>query len=162
MDILEKAQGLVKANALDAKQLAAIQAMSPEDRKVMAAFIAALGEGGGEVDDMPDDMADDTPPPADEPAVNAAALDKLVANAVADHLRRHDVVGRLRANERNTLTEAQLAAMSVEQLEAVEQMIRPADYSGAGGFASNAQAPETTVTPLRPSGVIAAMKKKGA
>ena len=51
MDIVKQAEGMVKANALDAKQLAAIQGMSPEDRNVMAAFISALGDTGGG-DDM--------------------------------------------------------------------------------------------------------------
>jgi hypothetical protein len=169
MDVLEKAKGLVKANALDAKQLAAIQAMSPEDRKVMAAFISALGESAA-----PEEMADDMPPEEEKeapvmtqakkeaPKVNEADIDAIVANKVAEHLRRADVVGKLKANASNKLTDAQIKAMSVEQLEAVEEMIRPADYSGQGGFATNSDAIDANVTPLVPRGLLATMKKKGA
>ncbi|QDP55368.1 MAG: hypothetical protein Tp176DCM1853251_52 [Prokaryotic dsDNA virus sp.] len=172
MDVLEQAKALVKANALDAKQLAAIQAMSPEDRKVMAAFIAALGETeGGEGEEMPEGMAETDPEekvapmvqsrkaqPA--PKVNDADIDALVANKVAEHLRRHEVVGKLTANSANKLTDAQIKAMSVEQLEAVEQMIRPADYSGQGGFAANADVIDSNVQPLVPRGLVAMARAK--
>lgn len=176
MDISKQAEALVKANALDAKQLAAIQGMSPEDRAVMAAFVEALGKSTAAPDAMegddpaPDAPADDKPAPfadkAAKPAtngriaVNAADLNKLIANGVQEHLRRHDVAARLKANAANKLTDAQIAAMPVEQLEAVEQMIRPADYSGQGGFAANSDAIETNVTPLTPRGVLGGKKKE--
>ena len=171
MDIVKQAEGMVKANALDAKQLAAIQGMSPEDRNVMAAFISALGDTGGgddmgEVDDMEDDAKEEDMPPMVQTqnlkAMSDADLDTLVANRVADHLRRHDVVGKLTANEANKLTGDQMKAMSVDQLEAIEQMIRPADYSGQGGFAANSDVIDANVTPLVPRGILATHAKKGA
>ena len=170
MDIVERAEGLVKANALDAKQLAAIQKMAPEDREVMSAFIAALGNAGGG-EEMAEDMPEDEPPEdmgkgyegksmkaKEQPA--QPDIDALVANKVAEHLRRHDVVGKLTTNERNSLTDEQMKAMSVEQLEAVEKMIRPADYSGAGGFAANSDAIDTNVTPMGLRGVLGGKKKE--
>jgi hypothetical protein len=174
MDIVKKAEGLVKANKLDAKQLAAIQEMEPKDRELMAAFIGALGAAGVEEaaeEDLPPEAAPEELPAGmsedEEPAKMAktnksltqADIDRMVANKVDEHLRRRDVVATLKANTRNTLTSAQMSSMTVEQLEAVESMIRPADYSGAGAFATNSGAMETTVTPLRPRGVLA--KKEG-
>ena len=175
MDIIKQAEGMVKANAIDAKQLAAIQGMDPKDREVMAAFIAALGATGGEDETGEVEEMEDTAPEEDMPAMvqtqnkkadiktmSEADLDTLVANRVADHLRRHDVVGKLTANEANKLTVDQMKAMSVEQLEAVEQMIRPADYSGQGGFAANSDVIDANVTPLVPRGILATHAKKGA
>jgi hypothetical protein len=179
MDIVKEAEGLVKANALDAKQLAAIQKMAPADREVMAAFIAALQMAGdpGEMDepDMAEDMPEDEMPedmgedykgknmsknPAPKAQEKAPDIDALVANKVAEHLRRHDVVGKLKANDKNALSEDQMAAMPVDQLEAIEKMIRPADYSGAGGFATNSTAVDTNVTPMPLRGVLRGKKKE--
>lgn len=176
MDILKEAEKLVKANALDAKQLAAVQKMDPSDREVMAAFIAALQMAGdpGEVEEMEDELEDEEVPAnmgsgyegknmgkkAEAPkTMSQADIDKMVANKVDEHLRRRDVTTKLVANEKNSLTEDQMAGMTVDQLEAVEKMIRPADYSGAGGFASNATR-EDNVTPLGLRGVLS--KKKEA
>lgn len=176
MDILKKAQDLVKANMLDAKQLAAIQKMAPADRELMAAFIGALGGTEAEepsaeameevIEETPEDMAEEEKPAGMAANKKAAAsftkaqIDKLVANGVKEHLRRHTVVAQLTANTANKLTAKQMDSMSVDQLEAVEQMIRPADYSGAGGFATNSSAADiATVTPLRPRGVLVNTKK---
>lgn len=172
MDILKEAEGLVKANMIDAKQLAAIQKMDPADREVMAAFIGAMGSMGGEMEetevmeDSPGEDKEDMPPMVQTyegiapKAMTEADVDKIVANKVADHLRRHDVLGKLATNSANKLTEEQMKAMSVEQLEAVEQMIRPADYSGAGGFAANSDAIDTNVQAMPLRGVLG--KKKEA
>lgn len=84
-------------------------------------------------------------------------IDKIVAHKVAEHLRRAEVVKRLKANANNKLTDKQMEAMPIDALEAVEQSIRPVDYSGAGAFAINAE----NVTPLPlPAGVLT--KKKEA
>lgn len=181
MSILDRAKALVKANKLDAKQLAAIQEMDPKDRDLMAAFISALGATGAEdvveeaeeelEDELPEGMADEEEKPvanakkkapvaAKPVTMTAAEINKLVANGVKDHLRRSEVTSKLVANERNTLTEKQMADMPVDQLEAVEKMIRPADYSGAGAFATNSSSQETTVTPMRPRGVLVRNEKK--
>src|SRR5690606_8895313 len=78
-------------------------------------------------------------------------IDKIVAHKVAEHLRRAEVVKRLKANANNKLTDKQMEAMPIDALEAVEQSIRPVDYSGAGAFAINAE----NVTPLPlPAGVL--------
>ena len=171
MDVLKEAEGLVNANALDAKQLAAIQKMTPEDREVMAAFIAALGGMGG-VPDMAEEVPEEEMPDtqgdgyegknmskAPAPKAKEIDIDALVASKVSEHLRRHDVVGKLTANEKNSLTEDQMKAMTVDQLEAIEKMIRPADYSGAGGFAANSDAIDTNVTPMRLRGVLGKRKE---
>jgi hypothetical protein len=61
--------------------------------------------------------------------------------------RRADVTARLLANSANTLTEAELQAMSVESLEKIDKALRPTDFSGAaggpgvGGFSANESAP---------------------
>lgn len=179
-ELLVRAQALVKTNALDAKQLASIQKMTPEDRDVMAAFIAALGASGVDPADMVEEP--DAQPAAEDPAANggdyedktmtknsrattAAALDPaqlaaLVANAVKDQLARERVVTELRSNARNTLSETQLATMGLAELTAVAAMIRPADYSGAAGFAANGAAQQGTVTPLLPRGVLKSVKKE--
>lgn len=171
MDILKEADALVKTNALDAKQLAAIQKMAPADREVMSAFIAALqmaGDPGEEVEEeeLPDAMEEDEEEKpkmmtkkAEKPPAKEVDIDALVANKVAEHLRRADVVGKLSTNEKNTLSEADMKAMSVEQLEAVEKMIRPADYSGAGAFATNGTG-DNTVTPLVRRGLLTPKKKE--
>lgn len=169
MDIIEKAKGLVKTNALDPKQLASLQAMTPDDRAVMAAFIAALGETGEAEDtdaapgETPEGMEGDVPDEEKKPVVMAAAvknLDEIVANAVASHLARAEVMAKLTANASNKLTEAQMKAMSVEALESVEKMIRPADYSGQGGFATNSSAIDTTATPMLLRGIAGGKKKE--
>ncbi len=179
MDIIKEAEGLVKANMIDAKQLAAIQKMDPADREVMAAFIAALGDTGGEMEepegmeDMPEDeegaplmtQAEKTKGNENAPkAMTEADIQKLIANSVAEgvksEIRRIEVLGKLATNSANKLSEDQMKAMSVEQLEAVEQMIRPADYSGAGGFAANSDAIDTNVQAMPLRGVLGGKKKE--
>jgi len=177
MDILKEAEGLVKANMIDAKQLAAIQKMDPADREVMAAFIGALGNMGGEMEepegmeDMPGEeedmplMAQSEKNKGDAPKVMTEAdINKLIANGVAEgvksEIRRIEVLGKLATNSANKLTEDQMNAMSVEQLEAVEQMIRPVDYSGAGGFATNSDAIDNNVQPMPLRGVLGGKKKE--
>lgn len=184
MDILNEADKLVKANALDAKQLAAIQKMNPADREVMAAFIAALnmaGDEGETTEEDPEEMVEEDPEenlPAKmaegkeykamqqnkntraRAQMSEADIDKLVANRVEEHLRRRDVVAKLKSNERNSLTDEQMGAMGVAELEAVEKMIRPTDYSGAGGFATNSSADETSVVALLPRGLMTNREKK--
>lgn len=157
-DILEQADALVKSNALDAKQLAAIQGMSPADRDVMAAFIAALG-AAPTTPEEPEDMADTPEKPEDMPSVNAEQIEAVIANRVDAAIRRRDVVARLTANADNPLTDADMQAASVEMLERIEAAIRPADYSGAGGFAANSDVIDANVTPL---GIPGLMNRKEA
>jgi hypothetical protein len=164
MDVLKQAEGLVKANALSAKQLEALQGMEKGDLDLMAAFISALGQTqtaaempeeepeAAEYDEDKNMTANKDAKPA--PKAETPDIDALVANKVAEHLRRHDVVAKLKANERNPFDEADMKAMSVEHLEKVEKTIRPADYSGQGGFAANSDAIDTNVTPMPLRGVL--------
>ena len=50
--------------------------------------------------------------------------------------------------------------MDTGALETYEKSIRPADYSGQGGFAANSDAIDTNVTPLLPRKLLG--KKKEA
>lgn len=174
MDIHAQAEAALKANAITPAQFKMIQDMAPEDRKMLSAVISAIGEMGEPetAEDMPEDELPDAMEGDEYEGKNMKATDKpkaqakevdidaLVANKVSEHLKRHEIVGKLTANERNSLTEDQMKAMSVEQLEAVEKMIRPADYSGQGGFAANSDAIDTNVTPMGLRGVLGGKKKE--
>lgn len=178
MDILNKAEEGVKANAITPAQFKMVQEMAPEDRTMLGAILQALGEvGGGEMDEvMEDDQSEEEEAPlmtqADKTkgkesapkAMTEADIQKLIANGVAEgvksEIRRIEVLGKLATNSANKLTEDQMKAMSVEQLEAVEQMIRPADYSGAGGFAANSDAIDTNVQAMPLRGVLGGKKKE--
>lgn len=172
MDILKEAEGLVKSNALDAKQLAAIQGMDQSDREVMAAFIAALGSVGAEEpepEEMAEDTEEETPPmnmqkaeKSEDPKgidVNSAEFKGLIANAVKDGMRRERVLDKLTANTACAFDDKQLAAMDTAALETYEKSIRPADYSGQGGFAANSDAIDSNVTPLTMRGVLTQKKE---
>lgn len=173
--LLALAEKKMKANAITPAQFEMVQDMAPEDRQMLGAIIQALGDQGEPVEAPEEEMPAmaDTPPeeatPA--PAVNkekpkamtADDINKLIANGIAkgvdEAIRRRDVVGKLTANERNELTADEMAGMSIASLEKIEKAIRPADYSGQGGFASNSSAMETNVTPLVPGGLMANRKK---
>lgn len=174
MDILKKAEEGMKANAITPAQFKMVQDMAPEDRTMLGAILQALGEvGGGEMDEV---MEDDPSKEEEAPlmtqsdkgnapkAMTEADIQKLIANGVAEgvkaEIRRIEVMGKLATNSANKLTEDQMKAMSVEQLEAVEQMIRPADYSGAGGFAANSDAIDTNVQAMPLRGVLGGKKKE--
>ena len=178
MDILKQAGDLVKTNAITPAQFKMLQEMSPEDRTMLQAIISALGEVGEEEVEMEEVEDEEMAGMGDEYAKNMSKgkakassksgdtvtmtqeqIDKMVANSVKDHLRRTDIVGKLVANDRNTLTEEQMATMSVDQLEAIEKMIRPVDFSGAGGFATNG-GKDDNITPMPLRGVLS--KKKEA
>jgi hypothetical protein len=161
MDVLKQAEGLVKANALSAKQLEALQGMEKGDLDLMAAFISALGqtqtaEAMPEEEPEAAEYDEDKNMTANKDAAKAEMpdIDALVANKVAEHLRRHDVVSKLVANDKNPFDEDDMKAMSVDQLVKLEKSIRPADYSGQGGFAANSDAVDTNVTPMPLRGVI--------
>lgn len=86
--------------------------------------------------------------------VSAEKVDEIVAQRVDERIRRNAVIDKLKTNERCPFSDGDMQAMSVDHLEKLEQSIRPADYSGAAGFAANA-APDTDVTPLVPKGALA-------
>lgn len=55
-------------------------------------------------------------------------------------VKRQDLIARLVANTAVGLTAAELEGMSTDVLAKLESKLRPADYSGQGQFASNANA----------------------
>jgi hypothetical protein len=156
----DMAEKLKKNSVLDAaeyKKITDALGAIPEDKMdAVAALVQAYL-----TTEAPAAAAEDVPD--EEPAVmeedgqiqkNSADIDKIVANKVAEHLRRHAVTEKLKTNERCPFSEDDMKAMSVEHLEKLEQSIRPVDYSGAGAYAVNSGS--DNVTPLvLPRGVLA-------
>lgn len=145
MDELTELANELHANGkLSAKQIEQLQEMDPDQRRMIRALMDAMegmpepeaAEGDEPEEDMPAMTAnkDKKPKVADKDTID---LEALVSNRVAEHLRRHGVVKRLTANERNPFTEEEMATMSVEHLEKLAKSIAPADYSGQGGMATN-------------------------
>lgn len=75
-----------------------------------------------------------------------AAIAAVQANA---NQHKADLVNELKANERCAFAEADLLAMSVDQLEKLATSMRPANYAGRGGPRGNAGA-EAHQTPEPP------------
>lgn len=154
---------------LTVEQMEMLMNMDAEQLKMASALAEVLSEGGGaeEPEQIPDPEGmelDDREGMAvnkGKITLNAADFDKAVANRVQEHLRRDKVIEKLKANEANPFDDKDMAAMAVDHLEKVERSLRPADYSGAGGFATNSDAIDTNVTPLRASGVLGRIKKQG-
>jgi hypothetical protein len=156
----DMAEKLKKNSVLDAaeyKKITDALGAIPEDKMdAVAALVQAYL-----TTEAPAAAAEDVPD--EEPAFmeeagqiqkNSADIDKIVANKVAEHLRRHAVTEKLKTNERCPFSEDDMKAMSVEHLEKLEQSIRPVDYSGAGAYAVNSGS--DNVTPLvLPRGVLA-------
>ena len=147
----------LKANkAITPEQLAMIQKMDKDQMTMVLGII----EKQIEMADAP--AAED--PPTDEPpaaeaqqpvankdgnlTLNQKQLDELIANRVDDGIRRGEVMRKLTANEACAFDAKQLKAMSTDQLETYERSIRPADYSGQGGFAANSDAIDNDAAPL--------------
>lgn len=161
MDIMKKAEALKANGSITAKQFQMLQEMDSETRAFVAALIDAMGAVAA-AEDEPDDMAADpaaaaapVATQAQKQTINADEVQKLVANA----LRRQRVMDALKANSACAFDEKTLETMSVEALEVYEKSIRPADYSGAVGFASNSNAVDTNVVPLLPRGALAKQKE---
>lgn len=74
-----------------------------------------------------------------------AALAGVVTNA---NKERSDLVAGLVANERNTLSEAELQALPVETLRKLTSAFTPRVYVGAGNVATNAVAEEPRYTTM--------------
>ena len=172
MDLLKQAEGLKANGSVTAKQFQMLQEMDDEGRAMMAALIQALGNVSAQEDGVEDEEPaaaeyDDKQNEAE--AMNANSdkgvktfSEQDVERIVANQLRRQKVVDKLTANEQCAFDESDLKAMTIEALEKYEKSIRPADYSGAGGFATNSDAVDTNVTPLRANGVLAKIKRKEA
>lgn len=169
----------LKANAgLGAKHLKMLEELDERGLDMMAAMIEAYKASGAKAAQEDDPEANQDPPPnPDEEDPNAmrkqnragkvmteAEIDKLVANRVEEHLRRREVVAKLKANEANPFSDEELETLPIAALEKVEQKLRPADYSGAGGFAINhLRSSDEDDAPLRVNrGVLAPPPKKDA
>lgn len=154
MDPIKRAEELVANKSLTAEHLEMIQSLDDEQKAMLSAVMGALS-GGGEAEEMEYEEQEQeeeqmtqnkgAKPKAEQPI----DVDALVANKVAEHLRRHDVTQRLVANEACAFTADELKTMNVEHLEKYERSIRPADYSGQGGFAANSDGVDPNASPLR-------------
>lgn len=63
-----------------------------------------------------------------------AVIDSVQANTAQ---RKTDLVTELKANERCAFAETDLQAMNLDQLEKLASSLRPANYTGRGGFRGN-------------------------
>ena len=178
MDLMQQAEELKANGSISAKQFQMLTEMDEDARTMVRALLDAMGSvtgqesDEGDHDDEPASMEYDDKRNEDG-GMNAnhqgagqqgvkTFTEQDVERIVANQLRRSKVMDKLTANEACAFEESDLRAMSVEALEKYEKSIRPADYSGAGGFATNSDAVDTNVTPLRANGVLAKIKQKGA
>lgn len=74
-----------------------------------------------------------------------AAVETVRANATQE---KTDLVQALAANQACAFEQAELEAMSVEQLRKLETSLRPADYSGRGGPRTNRETGEIVEAPM--------------
>ena len=171
-DVIKRYEALAANKAITPKQLAMLQEMEPEQMKMAVGIVESML-------DMADKPADDEPP-ADPPtdqgddpnaspatnnaqsvSINSAEGRKLIANEVKEGMRRERVLDKLAANASNAFDDETLTGMATNALETYEKSIRPADYSGMGGFASNGATVDDNAQPLGPSrGGLAANKKE--
>jgi hypothetical protein len=164
-DTLKKQAEALKANgALSAKQYQMLSDMEADQLEMVQALVAALmGQATNEEDEPEvEAVAQEY---EDKETMNANTKEKLVdvkalvANEVKEAIRRDRVMQKLVANAACPYDEAELQDLSVNHLEKLEKSIRPVDYSGQGGFATNSDAIESNVTPLRLNGVVARKKE---
>ena len=172
MDLMKQAEALKSNGSMTAKQFQMVQEMDEEQREMLAAIIGALGNVKSQ--DEPDEEGEpavaeyeDKQNEEHEMSLNSKGVktfsEQDVERIVANQMRRQKVMDKITANEACAFEESDLHAMSVEALEKYEKSIRPADYSGAGGFATNSDAIDTNVQPLRANGVLSKIKsQKGA
>ena len=153
----EKLKEFHANGAISAKQLETLQEMAEsigvEHMKTLVDVLGSLTvkaeppKDEPEKEEEPEAMTEPVPVPAPAPsfAANEAMIKQLVEKALTEALpakmtevsRRADVEARLKASERNTLTVNEMRSMPIEVLEKLEGALRPADYSGQGGFVAN-------------------------
>jgi hypothetical protein len=148
---------------LTPEQLEMLQGMDSEQLTMVEAIVEKLTEKAeGEeapAEEMPAEPGMEEA--EDKEQMNRMSeqdLEKVVANRVDEAIRRREAKSKLTANAACPFSEGELDEMPVTHLEKLEKSIRPADYSGQGGFAANSDALETEVTPLVPA---ANRKKEG-
>lgn len=67
------------------------------------------------------------------------ALQAITINA---NRQRDELIGRIKANQQNALTDEMLKAMPLEALDALDRTLRPVDFAGRGGVRANQQQDE--------------------
>lgn len=165
----QKTVDAITANKkLSTEQMEMLMSMDPEQLKMASALAGVLAEGEGAAE--PEQMEEDVPeamefdeeetPMATNSQKVKTFTEKDVEKIVANQLRRQKVLDKLTANEACAFDESDLKSMSIEAMEKYEKSIRPADYSGAGGFATNSDAVDTNVTPLVPNSMMSRVKAK--
>lgn len=149
--VAERVEALKANKAITPDQLGMIQKMD-EDQMTM---VLGIIEKQLEMDKSPEpEMAEEgEPEPENMQAVNVNSDEgrKFIANQVKEGMRRERVAEKLLANSNNAFSDEQLASMTTDALEAYEKSIRPVDYSGQGGFASNGATVDNNAQPLGPS-----------
>lgn len=178
----------LKANGkLTPEQVETIIALDEEQLNTVSALAFALLETGGvpaedgspDAEDeamMEEEDGDELLDEEGKPVVNKKAvrakkhqavtmtpekIDQMVANRVQEHIERSEVTGKLLGNEKCPFTKDEMASMSVNHLKKLEASIRPADYSGQGGFATNTDAAvEKGYQPLTIHSGLTARKQK--
>lgn len=167
----QKTADAITANKkLSPEQVEMLMSLDAEQLKMAQAFAEALTESagdGGESETMEGDEVPESMEFEEEESTVANNSQKVktfteqdVEKIVANQLRRQKVVEKLKANESCAFDDSDLKSMSIESLEKYEASIRPQDYSGAGGFATNSDAVDTNVTPLVPNSVMSRINAK--
>lgn len=148
---LQKQAEKLKANGkLSAEQIEMLMSMDPEQLAMVDALATTLGEAAPATEEEPAEMVDELEPElveeepvmmaekatANKGTITAADIDRIVAN----RMDRADVTRRLIANTACVFSEDEMGAMTVNHLKKYEASIRPVDYSGQGGFATNGDA----------------------
>lgn len=163
--LVQRAKKLHANKKLTPEQMEMLQNLGEDEQQLAMAkaFLDAVEAGGGESD--PDDGGGEPSPmmDPDDPehmkankgkdksevvTMSREDLNKTIAAQVDERMRRQAVTEKLVANEACPFSEDELADMPVAHLEKLEKSIRPADFGGQGGFASNADADDPDAQPL--------------
>lgn len=162
-EIMKQAEQLRKNEKLTPEHLEMLQGMDPEQLRMVEAIADALKGEAPEEPESPEEPEGEAMEYDDKEQMQRMSeqdFEKMVANRVDQAVRRRDVMAKLATNEACPFDESEMKAMSVEHLEKLEKSIRPADYSGAAGFATNSGALDTNVEPLVPRGALQRKKKE--
>lgn len=172
--IKAQADKLVANGKLSAKDIEKLQDFDPEQRRMVRAIMDSMedaGEATGEEETIEDfeqvEGAGDEEPIEGMSANRGSGkgkggedIDTIVANRVDQAIRRRDVTEKLTANADCPFSKDDMAGMSVNHLEKLERSIRPVDYSGQGGMATNAGTTENVQPLTMGKGVLGAKRKQ--
>lgn len=170
--LIQQAEALKANEMITPKQLQMLQDMDEEQLEMIATLAQKMADKDKDATPAEPEGPEAEPAPSGEAPAGERMKEKGTGKSaeqpqtqadiqamVKEGVRREKVAERLRTNEANPFSESDLQTASVDHLEKVEAAIRPADYSGQGGPATNAGEPETNVTPLRPKGALTAKKE---